>query len=219
MIVTIDGPAGVGKSTVARELARRLGFRYLDTGAMYRAVTLLALKTETDLTDVQALVRLATQMDFQFDGQRVIVDGNDVTRAIREPEVTQHVSAIADVPELREQLVQRQREIAAEGDYVCEGRDQGSVVFPGAFCKIFLTASAEVRARRRYRQLSDQGMMADYEAVLAEQIERDRRDATRPVGALVKAPDAIEVVTDGKSLEQVVEELLRIVRQQMADTE
>ena len=217
MIVTIDGPAGVGKSTVARELARRLGFQYLDTGAMYRAVTWLALTSNTELSDLDSLVRLAAEMDFQFDGQNVIVNGRDLTRAIRQPEVTRYVSAIADLPDIREPLVQMQRNIAANGDFVCEGRDQGTVVFPDACCKFFLIASAEERARRRYQQLLNQGTRVDFDTVLAEQIERDHRDSSRPVGALVKAPDAIEVITDGKTQEQVIEELFQAVRQKQKE--
>ncbi len=213
MIITIDGPAGVGKSSVAREVARRLGFQYLDTGAMYRAVTWLALQNGVDPADAEAVERLAREMDYSTDGERVLVNGQDVTSRIRDPEVTRAVSTVADHPGVREHLVRLQREIASRGDYVCEGRDQGSVVFPDAELKIFLTASPEERAKRRWLQLLDSGISATYEQILQEQIERDQRDASRPVGALRKAPDAIEVVTDGKSFDEVVDELVQLARQ------
>lgn len=215
MIITIDGPAGVGKSSVAREVARRLGFHYLDTGAMYRAVTWLALQNGVDPADAAGVERLAKEMEYSTDGDRVLVDGQDVTTKIREPEVTRAVSIVADHPGVREHLVRLQREIASNGDYVCEGRDQGSVVFPDAELKIFLTASPEERAKRRWLQLLDNGISVSYEQVLKEQVERDQRDASRPVGALRKAPDAIEVVTDGKSFDEVVEELVRLAQQSM----
>ena len=215
MIITIDGPAGVGKSSVAREVARRLGFHYLDTGAMYRAVTWLALQNGVDPADAEAVERLAKEMEYSTDGDRVLVGGQDVTTRIREPEVTRAVSTVADHPSVREHLVRLQRKIASKGDYVCEGRDQGSVVFPDAELKIFLTASPEERARRRWLQLLDNGISVSYEQILKEQLERDRRDASRPVGALRKAPDAIEVVTDGKSFDEVVEELVHLAQQTM----
>ncbi len=214
MIVTIDGPAGAGKSSVARELARRLGFRFLDTGAMYRAVALAGLRRSVHWDRPDELAEVAGQIDLWFDGERMWLDGQDIAEAIRTSEVTAVTRFAAGNPAVREQLVERQREFAQAGsDVVTEGRDQGTVVFPHAECKIFLTASPEERARRRVADLQAQGETANFPEVLAAQQRRDREDAARPVGALAAAPDAIEVCTDGLSFKQVVDELERIVRQ------
>ena len=211
MIIAIDGPAGAGKSTVSRRLAERLGFHYLDTGAMYRAVTWAALDCGAEISNQEAVAAIAANIDIQFDDDRVIVDGNDVTEEIRSSAVTGAVSEIADNPEVREHMVMLQREIAATGNFVCEGRDQGTVAFPNADCKIFLTASADERAKRRYFQMLDSGLVADLDEILRNQQERDRRDKARPVGKLVKAENAIEVLTDGKTFDDVVDELESIV--------
>lgn len=215
MIVTIDGPAGAGKSTAARELARQIGFSYLDTGAMYRAVTWLVLELGLDPTDELAVAQAAREIEIGFAGEQVLVNGRDVTRSIRSPEVNANISTVSDNPQVRAELVRRQRAIAATGNHVCEGRDQGSVAFPDAGCKIFLTASPEARARRRCLELAAKNEAADYAAILAQQRERDRRDETRPVGRLLKAPGAIELVTDQLSFPQVVEELKQIVSRQL----
>ena len=153
MIVTIDGPAGAGKSSAARELARRLGFRFLDTGAMYRAVTFAARQRGVDLTDGEQLARLAGQIRVELAGDRVLLDGADVTAAIRKFDITTAIHHAADNAAVRGQLVKWQREAAGGGDVVTEGRDQGTVVFPNAECKIFLTADEQERARRRHRDL------------------------------------------------------------------
>src|SRR5262245_10323561 len=212
MIVTIDGPAGAGKSSAARELARRLGFRFLDTGAMYRAVTLAARQRGYDLADADQLAALARQIRVELAGDRVLLDGVDVTTAIRKFDITTAIHFAADNAAVREQLVTWQREAAAGSDVVTEGRDQGTVVFPDAECKIFLTADEEERARRRHGDLMARGEAIPYEEVLANQRERDRRDLSRSVGALKKADDAIEVSTDGLSPDQVVAKLEEIVR-------
>lgn len=212
MIVTIDGPAGAGKSTVAKKLAQRIGFQYLDTGAMYRAVTWLAMEHGVEPTNKNAVSKLAAGMELEFVGVRVDVNGQDVTDAIRSPEVTRHVSEIADNVAVRTFLVQWQRRIANEGNYVCEGRDQATVVFPDAACKIFLTASAEVRARRRFEQLAAKSADVTFESVLQDQQQRDKRDSEREIGKLIRAEDAIELNTDGLSLDQVVEQLEAIVK-------
>ncbi|MEL7500636.1 MAG: (d)CMP kinase [Planctomycetota bacterium] len=215
MIVTIDGPAGAGKSTVTRRLARQLGFQFLDTGAMYRAVTLIALQRQVDLQDAAALVHIAKTIEIRFDDDRVFVDDEEVTQAIRDLSVARNVGKIADQPEVREHLVQLQRRIANEGNFVCEGRDQGTVAFPDSFCKIYLTASKQSRAARRFEQLQASGRFADYDQVVRDQEVRDHQDATRPIGKLQRAVDAIEVNTDRQTLDEVVDTLEQIVRQRM----
>ncbi len=212
MIVTIDGPAGAGKSSAARELARRLGFRFLDTGAMYRAVTLAARERELDLANAAALARLAGEIRVELVGDRVVLEGRDVTDAIRKFEIATATHFAADNPAVRAQLVLWQRAAAAGADVVTEGRDQGTVVFPDAQCKIFLIADERERARRRHLDLLARGEDIPFEEVLANQQLRDQRDASRPVGALLKADDAIEVCTDGLTPEQVVTQLEEIVR-------
>jgi len=212
MIVTIDGPAGAGKSSIARELAKRLGFRFLDTGAMYRAVALAALQQHVDLTDSTQLATLVRSLDLQFSDESVSMNGRDVTLEIRQPEVTQAVKFVADNLPVRAHLSVLQRRIAEGGQIVTEGRDQGTVVFPTAPCKIFLTASPEERARRRCQELQERGLPATYAEVLQQQTERDRHDAARPVGGLAKADDAVEVLSDGLTPDQVVQQLEELVR-------
>ena len=212
MILTIDGPAGAGKSSVTRKLAARLGFQFLDTGAMYRAVTWAAMNAEIDFKEESRLVTLVESLELQLNDDAVVVNGTDVTGQIRERMVTLNVSAIADSIPIRMHLVELQRRLAAAGDYVCEGRDQGTVVFPDAFCKIYLTASPEQRAQRRMDQLTAAGQFVDYDQILREQAIRDRQDQSRPFGALARAEDAVEVNTDHKSMDEVVDELERIAR-------
>lgn len=215
MIVTIDGPAGAGKSSVTRQLAQRLGFQFLDTGAMYRAVTWKAMNAGIDLTDTAALQQIAETIEITFDDDVVFVDGQNVSNEIRDPAVTRNVVKVADIPEVRGHLVQLQRRIAQQGNFVCEGRDQGTVAFPDAFCKIYLTASKQSRAQRRFDQLQAAGRFADYDQVVREQEVRDHQDKTRPVGRLCRAQDAVEVNTDQQSLDEVVERLEGIVRERL----
>ena len=219
MIVTIDGPAGAGKSSAARSLAKRLGFRFLDTGAMYRAVAWAANRQQIQPENHREIVQLAESLRIEFRGDSILLDGVDVTEAIRRPEISQIASAVATIGPIREILVREQRDIARDGNYVCEGRDQGTVAFPDAACKIFLTASAQERARRRRGQLETSGKSVSLDETIREQHERDHRDRTRMVGRLEKAADAVEVVTDGKTLEQVVDELELIVRNAIPETE
>ncbi|MBN1588545.1 MAG: (d)CMP kinase [Pirellulales bacterium] len=215
MIITIDGPAGAGKSTVARALAGRLGFQYLDTGAMYRAVALAGLRQGVDWKSRLAgetLAGLARTSHIELIDDRVLLDGEDVSREIRTPRVTELTRYSADSPAVRAQLVALQRTIAAKQNVVTEGRDQGTVAFPEAECKFFLTASEKERARRRLADLRHQGETATIEEVQKAQRKRDDRDTARCVGPLVKAADAVEVVTDGMSLEQVVDRLVELAR-------
>ena len=211
MIVTIDGPAGAGKSTVARNLAQRLGFRFLDTGAMYRAVALTAVTSDIGWDQPDRLARLAEQSSIQWQGTHVLLNGDDVTEAIRSPEVTEVIHFVADNPVVRRRLVELQRQEALGGNIVTEGRDQGTVAFPDAECKIYLTATAQERARRRVAELAARGIAAVFEDVLAQQTQRDQRDKSREVGRLMRAPDAIEVVTDGMSSDEVVALLEQLV--------
>jgi CMP/dCMP kinase len=214
MIITIDGPAGAGKSSVARALARRLGFRFLDTGAMYRAVALAGMRRGLDWDLPEDLARLAQGLDIRLSGERILLDGEDVTEAVRTSEVTAVTRYAADNPSVRARLVELQRRLAHADNVVTEGRDQGTVAFPHAACKIFLTASPEERARRRWRDLQLQGEPVALAQVLAAQAQRDREDAGRAVGPLVPAPDAIQICTDGLTLEEAVDKLELLVRKQ-----
>ncbi len=208
MVIAIDGPAGAGKSTVARAVADALGFTYLDSGAMYRCVALAAIERGADLDDPEGMGELARSLEIALDGERVGLDGGDVSAAIREPVVTEASSRVSVHPTVREALVARQRQLIERGRYVAEGRDIGTVVSPDSPLKVFLTASDEERARRRAAQTGD-----DAEAVLAAQRERDRRDETRELSALRPADDAVEIDTTGLSLGEVVERVVALARE------
>ncbi len=215
MIVTIDGPAGAGKSSIARQIADRLGFDFLDTGAMYRAVTLGAIRAQIDFSDVESMVRYANGVQLRWDGQQVFLNGDNVSDQIRTPTVTDAIRFLADLPEVRQQLSLLQRRIAAGRDIVTEGRDQGSEVFPDAECKIFLTASPLERARRRQQQLAEAGRPLPIEDILKAQERRDAEDRRRPLGALRPAQDAAVIESDGMSSEEVLQRALEIVHQVM----
>ena len=218
LVIAVDGPAGTGKSSVSRSLARSLGARYLDTGAMYRIVTLAVLRAGIDLDDVEAVSAAAADVDlavgYDPDEDRSYLAGEDVSAEIRGDEVTRAVSAVSAALEVRSRLVQLQRELAAgQNSVVVEGRDIGTVVLPGADVKIFLTASAEERARRRNDQNIASGLGDDYEAVLADVKRRDHLDSTRKVSPLRAADDALVVDTSDMSEPQVVSHLLELVEQ------
>src|SRR5437764_8956169 len=199
MIVALDGPAGAGKSTVARAAARALGFTYLDSGAMYRSVALAAARRAAEPTEVAGSVEIEV-------GDRVLVDGEDVTEAIRDPEISEAASRAAADPDVRTAMVARQRELLEHGDWVVEGRDIGSVVAPGAEVKVFLTADPRERARRRAGELD-----ADLETVLAEQAIRDERDRAREHSPLRPAAGAGELDTTDLNVEQVVDRIVGLV--------
>ena len=182
MVITIDGPAGAGKSSAARNLAKRLGFNFLDTGAMYRAVALAAIQAKLDWSDSRGLEEVADRIRIHVEGSRTYLNGRDVSTEIRSPEVTAATRHVADHAGIRRRLVALQRSLAVGKNVVTEGRDQGTVAFPDADCKIFLTASAEERARRRARQFGDSRL--DWQQILQEQSERDRQDENRAVGRL-----------------------------------
>lgn len=217
MIVTIDGPAGSGKSTAARGLARRLQFDFLDTGAMYRAVAWKCLQRSIDLHDATAVADCAHAMQLKLDQEQVFVDGRDVSNEVRLPEVAHGSSIVASNPEVRRELAGRQREFASGRNIVTEGRDQGTAVFPQAECKFYVTANAEERAARRQRELHKQHEQAvPLEDILRQIRERDERDKTRIADPLRAAADAIRVDTSGLSPEAVLDQLERIVRERMA---
>ena len=216
MIVTIDGPAGTGKSTVARQLAAVLGFEFLNTGAMYRAVALACLQRGVRTDSAVEADALAATLSIHFEQQRLLLDGADVTDAIRQPEVSHAASRVAAIPAIRQRLVELQRGAAAGVNLVTEGRDQGTVVFPEAECKFFLTASAEERAERRRRELQAQGCDDSLEVILQQQAERDERDASREVAPLRPADDAEVIDTSRMALEEVLSRLEACVRARQA---
>lgn len=199
MVVAIDGPAGAGKSTVARASARALGFTYLDSGAMYRAVGLMAQRHGG------AASERAEELDIRL-GDRVLVNGEDVTEAIRTPEVSEAASKVATNPAVREALVKKQRELLSDGDWVAEGRDIGTVVAPDAAVKVFLTASPEERARRRAEELG-----TDAQTVLKDQALRDAQDMEREHSPLMAAPGAVQLDTSGLSVDEVVDRIVGLV--------
>ena len=212
MVITIDGPAGAGKSSAARELARRLGFEFLDTGAMYRAVTLAALRAGLDLRDQDALARLMDALRLDMPPGRVLLDDRDVSDQIRTHEVTQASGLIADSPVVRRRLGAMQRAIAAGRRMVCEGRDQGTVVFPDAFCKFFLSAAPAERARRRQAEMAARGEAVDLATLLPALQARDRRDAARAAAPMRPADDAVVIDSTGLSLKEVVDRMEAEVR-------
>lgn len=218
MIVTIDGPAGAGKSTAARELARRLGFEYLDTGAMYRAVTWICLEERLDLTDQSAVASAARSADIDFRQGRIFANGRDISGEIRTVRVTEESRFVAANQLVRDLLVDLQRRIAGNRDIVTEGRDQGTVAFPHAECKIFLTADPRERARRRQEELRQRGEEIELETLVTQIVERDRRDAERKVGALRPADDATVIDTSTLDTETMIGELEQLVRGRRAST-
>jgi cytidylate kinase len=208
MVIAIDGPAGAGKSSVARAVAAALGFTYLDSGAMYRCVALAGIERGADLDDGEAMGAVARSLAIELDGERVGLDGRVVGAAIRAPEVTAAASRVSVHPAVREAMVARQRQLIEAGRYVAEGRDIGTVVSPDAPLKVFLTASAGERARRRAAQTGE-----DEATVLAAQRERDQRDETRRHSALRAAPDAVEIDTTDLGLDEVVARIVELARE------
>jgi cytidylate kinase len=216
MIVTIDGPAGAGKSSAARALARRLGFEYLDTGAMFRAVALAGRRAGVRLDDEAGLRVLLASLRLEMPAGCVLLDGEDVSHLIRTPEISAGSSVVAASAVVRPRLAELQRQIAAGRNMVCEGRDQGTVVFPDAGCKFFLTADPDERFRRRLDELQQRGQQVHAEALRRQQQERDERDAHRELAPMRPADDAVLLDSTDQTLEQVVERMELEVRRRLA---
>ncbi len=215
MIVTIDGPAGTGKTTIARSVAEKLGYDYFDTGAMYRAVTYKVLQNKIDLSNPEQLTPFLESFNFEIRSKnstkRYFVDGEDITETIRSADVTSHVSEVSANATIRQALVRVQREFGAVKKAVFEGRDMGTIVFPKADVKIFLTARPSVRAERRYLELKDSNAQTTEEKVMQGLLERDHFDSTREVSPLVQAEDAHLVDTSDLTLEQVIERVMALI--------
>jgi len=223
LVIAIDGPSGAGKSTVARSLARRLGYLYIDTGAMYRAVALKVKEKSIDPEDESALYQLASSLSLTFVTERkethVLCDGEDVTESIRLPEMSRLASDISKKKRVREASVQKQREMGRGGGVVLEGRDIGTVVFPDADVKFYLDAEIEVRGRRRFNELAQKGIKVDFQETFEEVMQRDHNDMHRVYSPLKKADDAVLIDSTHRSVEEVVEEMVRIIDERMEGME
>ena len=211
MIITIDGPAGAGKSTVAKRLAALLGFDYLDTGAMYRAVALCGLRKNVNWDNPGELVAIAEGMQIRVESGQIFVDGEDVSDAVRSADVTETTRFAANNPAIRAMMVRRQQATTRCKNIVTEGRDQGTAVFPNAECKIYLTATPEERTMRRMQEYEQRGEKADFDEILQQINRRDADDRAREVGPLCEPPDAVRIVTDGMTIDEVVAKLAGIV--------
>lgn len=219
-IVTIDGPSGAGKGTVSQMLATRLGWKLLDSGAIYRVLALAAIHHNVELDNEASLALLAAHLDVQFittnaNGIKVVLEGEDVSHAIRSQECSNAASKVAAFPSVREALLRRQRAFAEAPGLIADGRDMGTVVFPSTPAKLYLTASAEERAQRRYNQLQDKGFDVNIDRLLAEVIERDERDMNRPVAPLIPAEDALIIDTTAIGIDEVVELALAHIIQKL----
>ena len=216
MQIAIDGPAGAGKSTIAKLIAKQLDFLYLDTGAMYRAVTYGVMQAGIDFDDRVEIIDFARKCSIAFDGAKVFLNDAEVTVPIRTPEVSRNIHFIADIPEVRSVLVEMQRDIAAGTSVIMDGRDIASVVLPDADVKIYLDAGIEERAKRRQKELFEKGIEKDLETLMADMAARDAADQSRPVGALICVPDADVVDTTGLDIPGVCEKIIGIIESKRA---
>jgi cytidylate kinase len=217
MIITLDGPAGAGKSTAARLLAKKLGFEYLDTGAMYRMVTLAATREGIAPADEAKLADLLDRTTIDLRQGHAFLNGVDVSHDIRTPEITRSIQGFADHPLVRSKITELTRQLADTRDIVTEGRDQGTVVFPQAECKFFITASDEIRARRRWEEFDAKGITITLEEVLSAQRERDAQDASRPIGRLTQPADAVVIDTSELKMDDVLARLETLVQDRRAE--
>lgn len=222
LIIAIDGPSGAGKSTLSKVLARRTGYTNIDTGAMYRSVALLAYREQIDLDDEQALGQLCERLSIEFireqEQERVFVNGEDVSQQIRTPEVSLLTSKVAAQPVVREAMVRLQRQMGEQGGVVLEGRDIGTVVFPNADVKFFLSATAEERGRRRYEELRAKGIDVDLQQTIAEVEERDAADSAREHAPLKRAEDAIDIDSTRMSIEEVLDLMLQVIAERQQES-
>ncbi|MBF1044209.1 MAG: (d)CMP kinase [Peptostreptococcus sp.] len=212
LVIAIDGPAGAGKSTISKLIAKNLGINYIDTGAMYRAITYKCIKEDIDVNDIQRVVDLCSRTDVDFVDNYIYLDGQRLNEEIRTLQVSSRVSDVAKIPQVREFLLEKQREIGKRSDVILDGRDVGTHIFPDAKYKFFLNASAQERGRRRYQELIDKGQSVVLEEIIEDIKKRDYIDSTREVAPLVKADDAIEVDTTSMTIDQVVTYISDMVR-------
>jgi cytidylate kinase len=212
LVIAIDGPAGAGKSTISKLIAKNLGINYIDTGAMYRAITYKCIKEDIDVNDIQRVVDLCSRTDVDFVDNHIYLDGQRLNEEIRTLQVSSRVSDVAKIPQVREFLMEKQREIGKRSDVILDGRDVGTHIFPDAKYKFFLNASAQERGRRRYQELIDKGQSVVLEEIIEDIKKRDYIDSTREVAPLVKADDAIEVDTTSMTIDQVVTYISDMVR-------
>ena len=212
LVIAIDGPAGAGKSTISKLIAKNLGINYIDTGAMYRAITYKCIKEDIDVNDIQRVVDLCSRTDVDFVDNYIYLDGQRLNEEIRSLQVSSRVSDVAKIPQVREFLLEKQREIGKRSDVILDGRDVGTHIFPDAKYKFFLNASAQERGRRRYQELIDKGQSVALEEIIEDIKKRDYIDSTRKVAPLVKADDAIEVDTTSMTIDQVVTYISDMVR-------
>ncbi|RRD38970.1 (d)CMP kinase [Leptotrichia sp. OH3620_COT-345] len=212
MIIAIDGPAGSGKSTISKLIAENLGITYLDTGAMYRLFTLKLLKEKVLLTDKDKINKFLENLDIDITNDRFYLDGENVSEEIRKTDISENVSKVAAIKEVREKMVDLQRKFSKSQDVIMDGRDIGTVVFPNADIKIFLVADLKERAERRYKEIIEKGQKVSFDEIYENIVNRDNLDSTREITPLRKAEDAIEIDTTGKSIEKVKNEILEICR-------
>ena len=211
-VIAIDGPAGAGKSTIAKKLADNINYTYIDSGAMYRALTLKVLETNSSMTDINRIIEISKKVDIDFRDRSIYLDGKAVDKQIREDIVNKNVSIVAAIPEVRRNMVELQRKISIGKNVVMDGRDVGTVIFPDAFIKLFITASLEERAMRRYSEIESSDKVVDFQTIKSQIEKRDYTDSNREDSPLIQAEDAVLIDTSGKSIEAVLQEVKNYLR-------